>query len=141
MSNDKYLKILDAFKNLVTEISAQERERQTPVVAQEEVAPITQVIAEDLPPDMAVGDARRFKVYKLSSNYLPEDDTEIGEAWQDEDGKLYGTGICAVMLFEPLSQGLYYSCSIGLDESPLSVLAMRISMSNFAKIEWEVGVD
>ncbi len=137
MSNDKYLKILDAFKNLVTEISAQERER-TEVVQMIEPPVIEQVIAEDFPPDLVVGDARRLKVYRLSSSYLPMNEAEIGTAWQDEDGKLYGTGICTMMLFEPLSQGLFYNSSIGLDESPLAVFALRLSMSPFVKIEWEM---
>lgn len=96
------------------------------------------MVAEDLPPDMIVGDRRKFKVWKLSANYLEGEDRVVGEAWQSDDGQVYGTGVCSLMTFEPVSETLYRNSSIGLDESPLSIMAFRLSMSPFVKIEWEI---
>ena len=82
-----------------------------------------------------VGELRRLKVYGISTNYKAE--LPIGEAWQDETGQLFGTGICQIMLFEPLSNIMYRNSASGMDTSPLSILALRISMSQFVRIEWE----
>lgn len=82
-----------------------------------------------------VGDARRIVVYGISPDFDAEAPI-VGEAWQDETGNLFGTGICGVMLFEPLAIKMYRASSIGLDISPLSVLALRLSESPFARVEW-----
>lgn len=82
-----------------------------------------------------VGEERRIRVYGLAPSYL--DSVPIGEAWQDENGELHGTGLCRTMLFEPFANRMYTSSAAGLDTSPLAVFAFRLSMSPFVRIEWE----
>ena len=76
-------------------------------------------------------------VHRLQTNYLLFEDAVIGEAWQDEDGKLCGIGLCETMLFESMYLNMYNNASIGQDVSPLSVLAFRLSLSPFVRIEWQ----
>ena len=82
-----------------------------------------------------VGEERRLKVYGLTNNYF--EDMPIGEAWQDENGELHGTGLCHAMLFEPFSIRMHMNAAAGLDTSPLAVFAYRISLSPFVRVEWE----
>ncbi len=85
-----------------------------------------------------VGDTRRLVANAVSTNLVGESPI-VGEAWQDEDGKLFGTGIFSVMLFEPMSQKMYRESSIGLDVSPLAILGSRIGRSPFIRIKWEMA--
>lgn len=86
-------------------------------------------------PYPVVGDFRRLKVYSCGPNFNNND--EVGAAWQGEDGRLSGTGLCKSMLFEPVVGDMYINASIGNDVSPLSVLGFRLSQSPFLRIEWE----
>jgi hypothetical protein len=95
------------------------------------------VIVEDLSIDIVVGDTRKLIVHRVSTSYYLFDDVVIGEAWQDENGTLCGIGICEMMLFEPLYVTMYNNSSIGIDQSPLSILALRLSMSPFVRLEWQ----
>lgn len=79
-----------------------------------------------------VGDNRRMTVSSLSSDFDAVG-VGLGEAWQDEGGDLHGTGMIAVMLFEPAIRQRYKSMSIGLDVSPLTVLAKRLSRGSFLR--------
>jgi hypothetical protein len=91
----------------------------------------------DLPqllPDDVVGDARRIRMISIDPA-TGDDMSIVGEAWQDADGSLRGTGIAAVMLFEPVSQSKYRMTSIAKDISPLSVFYARISRSSFIRAE------
>lgn len=82
-----------------------------------------------------VGDNRRLVVISAGTSF--SDNEKVGEAWQLEDGTLVGIGMCSVMLFEPVAKSMYNDSSIGMDVSPLSVLAMRLEMSPFLNISWE----
>jgi hypothetical protein len=95
------------------------------------------VIAEDLSIETVVGDTRKLIVHRVSTSYYLYDDVIIGEAWQDEDGNLCGIGICEMMLFEPMSITMYNNSSVGIDRSPLSILALRLAMSPFVRLEWQ----
>lgn len=86
-----------------------------------------------------VGEARRVKIYGLDVNYLPGNsgDIPIGEAWQDDNGGLHGSGLCRAMLFEPFANRMHINAATGLDTSPLAVFAYRLSLSPFVRVEWE----
>lgn len=138
----------DSFKHVVGGIIAQEQHHYDEAKRWQEnskkktedieaVQPAVQEDIADLSYEAVVGDTRRLIVYNLSTNYIPDNDSMIGEAWQDDLGNLYGTGICEAMLFEPMAAMMYISSSIGLDKSPLSMLAYRLSTSPFARIEWQ----
>ena len=90
-------------------------------------------IAQKLPDDI-VGDDRRVTLTSIDPT-TGKQKSIVGEAWQDADGKLKGTGIAAAMLFEPTSQEKYRSMSIAKDMSPLMVFFSRISRSSFIKAE------
>ncbi len=79
-----------------------------------------------------VGDNRRMSASSLSSDF-DVSGVGLGEAWQDDDGNLHGTGLMAVMLFEPAMRQRYRSMSIGLDVSPLTILAKRLSRGSFLR--------
>ena len=108
--------------------------------AQDAAEPLQEPALPDVAPGeySVVGDARRLTAYSLSPDGF--DSTAIGEAWQDDAGALHGTGIFYVMLFETFSKKMYREASIGLDASPLTLLAMRLTRSPFVKVEWKEGV-
>jgi len=81
-----------------------------------------------------VGDARRVKMISLDPAN-GKDKSIVGEAWQDADGVLHGTGIAAVMFYEALSLAQYSSVAIAKDISPLSVFLARIARSSLIRIE------
>jgi len=85
-------------------------------------------------PDDIVGDGRRIRLISIDPS-TGDDKSIIGEAWQDADGRLRGTGIAAVMLFEPVSMAKYRMASIAKDISPLSVFYARVSRSSFIRAE------
>jgi hypothetical protein len=85
-------------------------------------------------PDDIVGDSRRIRLISIDPT-TGRDKSMVGEAWQDPDGSLRGTGIAAVMLFEPLSNEKYRQASVAKDVSPLSVLYARLARSSFIRVE------
>jgi hypothetical protein len=93
------------------------------------VAPEIELQAGDI-----VGDNRRLRLISVDPG-TGDDESVVGEVWQGEDGKLSGTGIAAVMLFEPLSAARYQMASIGANLSPLAVFYTRISRSPFLRAE------
>jgi len=84
--------------------------------------------------DDVVGDRRRLRAVVLPVDYTPGG-TLVGEAWQDDDGNLHGTGLLAVMLFEPTVQQWYRSGSVGMDVSPLQLLFFKLSRNSFMRVE------
>jgi len=90
--------------------------------------------AIELQPDDIVGDERRLRIYSVDPG-TGSDHSVVGEVWQAEDGGLYGTGVAAVMLFEPVSSARYHMSSIAADMSPLAVFHARISRSPFLRSE------
>jgi len=91
---------------------------------------------EDPPklPDDIVGDSRRIRLISIDPA-TGRDKSIVGEAWQDPDGTLRGTGIAAVMLFEPLSVQKFHQASVARDVSPLTVMYARIARSSFIRVE------
>lgn len=85
-------------------------------------------------PDDIVGDARRIRMISIDPS-TGDDKSIVGEVWQDADGKLRGTGIAAVMLFEPSSLAKYRMASVAKDLSPLSIFYSRIARSSFIRVE------
>jgi hypothetical protein len=85
-------------------------------------------------PDDIVGDARRIRMISIDPA-TGDDKSIVGEAWQDATGKLHGTGIAGVMLFEPVSMAKYRMASIAKDLSPLSIFYSRIARSSFIRVE------
>jgi hypothetical protein len=85
-------------------------------------------------PDDIVGDPRRIRLISIDPT-TGRDKSMVGEAWQEPDGSLRGTGIAAVMLFEPLSLQKYREASVAKDVSPLSVLYARLARSSFIRVE------
>jgi hypothetical protein len=85
-------------------------------------------------PDDIVGDPRRIRLISIDPA-TGGDKSIVGEAWQGADGSLRGTGIAAVMLFEPVSLTKYRAASISKDISPLSVFYARVSRSSFIRAE------
>jgi hypothetical protein len=92
--------------------------------------------AEDPPklPYDIVGDERRIRLISIDPT-TGRDKSIVGEAWQDVEGNLHGTGIAAVMLYEPLSVQKFRQASVAKDISPLSVLYARIARSSFIRVE------
>ena len=86
-----------------------------------------------LPSDV-VGDDRRIRLISIDPA-TGDGKSIVGEAWQDADGHLRGTGIAGVMLFEPVSLAKYHMASIAKDLSPLSILYARIARSSFIRVE------
>lgn len=82
--------------------------------------------------DDVVGDNRRASISSLTPDFDAVG-AGLGEAWQDDGGDLHGTGIVAVMLFEPAMKQRYRAMSIGLDVSPLTILAKRLSRGSFLR--------
>ena len=85
--------------------------------------------------DDFVGDDRRLRLVSIDP-VTGEDRAEVGEVWQDEEGVLYGTGLAAVMLFEPTAAIKYRSASIAVDLSPLTVFYVRMARSPFLRAEF-----
>lgn len=85
--------------------------------------------------DDIVGDRRRLKLVSINPS-TGEDHAEVGEVWQDDEGALHGTGLAAIMLFEPMSTGRYRSASLGVDLSPLTVFYARMARSPFMRAEF-----
>jgi hypothetical protein len=85
-------------------------------------------------PDDIVGDSRRIRLISIDPA-TGRDKSIVGEAWQDPDGTLRGTGVAAVMLFEPLSVMKFQQASVARDVSPLTVLYARIARSSFIRVE------
>lgn len=81
-----------------------------------------------------VGDKRVISVYSVDSSYRAIGPC-IGTAWQANDGRLNGTGVLAVMLFEPSSLAMYENFAGGLDVSPLAILYRRLAGSSFLYTE------
>lgn len=85
--------------------------------------------------DDFVGDDRRLRLVSIDP-VTGEDRAEVGEVWQDEDGVLHGTGVAAVMLFEPTAAVRYRSASMAIDLSPLTVFYARMARSPFLRAEF-----
>ena len=85
-----------------------------------------------------VGDDRRLRVISIDPG-TGKDRAIVGEAWQDDSGKLHGRGIVAIMLFEPMSAARYMRASVGLDLSPLTMLYARIARSPLFRVEFTEG--
>jgi hypothetical protein len=81
-----------------------------------------------------VGDTRRLKIISIDP-MSGMDSAIVGEAWQSESGQLHGSGLAAVMLFEPTVAARYERTSVALDISPLTVLHARIARSAFMRAE------
>lgn len=88
----------------------------------------------ELQPGDIVGDDRRLRLYSVSPG-TGDDCHVVGEVWQDGEGKLHGSGIAAVMLFEPVTVSRYLMASITSDMSPLSMFYARITRSPFLRAE------
>lgn len=82
--------------------------------------------------DDVVGDNRRLKIVSIDP-MSGMDSVIVGEVWQGEDGTLHGTGLAAVMLFEPTAAIRYRRTSVSLDVSPLTVFHARIARSAFMR--------
>jgi len=95
------------------------------------------VAESDQTPDI-VGDSRLVRIYSIHPA-APETCVEVGDVWQGDDGALHGTGLAAVMLFEPSSLIRYRSASITMDVSPLTVFYHRIFRSSFFLPEFMEG--
>jgi len=88
----------------------------------------------NLQPDDIVGDDRLLRIYSVDPG-TGDDHSAIGDIWQSEEGSLHGTGMAAVMLFEPVSLARYTMSSVGADMSPLAIFHARISRSPFFRSE------
>ncbi|MHC4929769.1 MAG: hypothetical protein ACYTFU_08840 [Planctomycetota bacterium] len=88
----------------------------------------------ELQPEDIVGDRRKLMLYSVSPG-TGDDSAAVGDVWQADDGQLHGTGMAAVMLFEPLSAARYQMVSVGADMSPLAVFYARICRSPFIRAE------
>lgn len=92
-----------------------------------------------------VGDSRRLRIVEVDP-HTGRDVGVVGEAWQgdgegaSEKGRIYGTGIAAVLLYEPSANVRYQNSSIATDRSPLTILYARIARSSFFRGEFvEMG--
>lgn len=85
--------------------------------------------------DDIVGDDRRLRLVSINP-ITGEDHAELGEVWQDDQGALHGSGLAAVMLFEPMSAARYQSASLAVDMSPLTVFYVRMARSSFIRAEF-----
>ena len=81
-----------------------------------------------------VGDNRKIRLLSVDPG-SGGDGFVIGEVWQDDDGELQGSGVAAVMLFEPLSSARYRLASVTADMSPLAMFYARVSSSPFMRAE------
>ncbi len=77
-----------------------------------------------------VGDSRVVRIFSIHPA-APESCVEVGDVWQGEEGTLHGSGMAAVMLFEPSSLIRYKSASLAMDVSPLTVFYHRLFRSSF----------
>jgi hypothetical protein len=91
----------------------------------------------DQPQDI-VGDSRVVRVFSIHPS-APESCVEVGDVWQGEDGSLHGSGLAAIMLFEPSSLIRYRSASAAMDVSPLTVFYHRLFRSSFFLPEFTEG--
>lgn len=82
-----------------------------------------------------VGDKRRLRAFVLPVDYASGGEVPVGEAWQDANGDLFGTGLLAAILYEPIAKQRYKSASIAFDISPLQLLYQRLARSSFLRIE------
>lgn len=85
-------------------------------------------------PDDVVGDTRKIRLISIDPS-TGKDKSIVGEAWQDADGNLHGTGVAAVMLFDPVSADKYRTASVAADMSPLSIFYARIARTSFMRVE------
>jgi len=85
--------------------------------------------------DDVVGDERRVRVLSVGPMNAGES-VVVGEAWQSEDGMLHGSGVAAVMFFEPMAMSRYRGASLAMDVSPLTVFYGRIARSPFLQAEF-----
>lgn len=85
-------------------------------------------------PDDVVGDTRRIRLISIDPS-TGKDKSIVGEAWQDADGNLQGTGIVAVMLYEPIARDKFRTSSVAADMSPLSILYARMARTSFIRVE------
>ena len=85
-------------------------------------------------PDDIVGDSRKIRLISIDPS-TGNDRSIVGEAWQDADGNLHGTGVAAVMLFDPAAASKYRTASVAADLSPLSILYARIARTSFMRVE------
>ena len=85
-------------------------------------------------PDDIVGDSRKIRLISIDPG-TGDDKSVVGEVWQDDNGNLHGTGIAAVMLFEPISAAKYRMASVAKDLSPLTAFYSRIARSPFIRAE------
>lgn len=90
--------------------------------------------------DDFVGDERRLRLVSINP-VTGEEHSEVGEVWQDDEGVLHGTGLAAVMLFEPMSVVKYRSASLAVDLSPLTVFYTRMARSPFMRAEFVEASD
>jgi bacterioferritin len=81
-----------------------------------------------------VGDARRLSI-SLIDLETERPDVGAGEAWQSDDGQLSGTGVVAVMLFEPVARQRYLAASLVVDLSPLTILQKRLARASTVRVE------
>jgi len=124
------------------EVLAMTPEQRAMVLEQDEEAPEAEAGEDAQPVDDyvgpkigdIVGDDRRLRIISVDP-MTGRDSILVGEAWQSETGKLHGSGIAAVMLFEPMAAIRYERISIALDISPLSALHARIARSVFMRAE------
>lgn len=89
-------------------------------------------------PQDFVGDSRVVRIFSIHPS-APESCVEVGDVWQGEDGTLYGSGMAAMLLFEPSTITRYKSASLMMDVSPLSVFYQRIFRSSFLLPEFMEG--
>ena len=78
--------------------------------------------------DDVVGDDRRIRI----RCFLPkntEETNNLGEAWQDQAGNLFGTGLPSVMLYEPEMSSRYRQAAHAANVSPLTIMFERVSGS------------
>jgi hypothetical protein len=77
--------------------------------------------------DDIVGDKRTLQINCV----LPSKDkkSDLGQAWQDPAGNLAGTGLPAVMLYEPEMVMRYRQAAHAADVSSLTIMFGRIANS------------
>lgn len=85
-------------------------------------------------PNDTVGDQRRIRLISIDPS-TGKDKSIVGEAWQEPDGTLRGTGIAAVMLYEPVAIDKFRTASVAADLSPLSMFYARIARTSFIRAE------
>lgn len=85
-------------------------------------------------PNDVVGDTRRLRLISIDPS-TGKDKSIVGEVWQEADGTLRGTGVAAVMLYEPASVDKFRTASVAADLSPLSLFYARIARTSFIRAE------